>query len=31
MLDFEDFRQTGRSVTGLDYQVWKFGPVPVEG
>ena len=30
LLDFEHFRQTGRSVTGLDYQAWKFGPVPVE-
>jgi len=30
LLDFEHFRQTGRSVTGLDYQAWKFGPVPLE-
>lgn len=30
LLDFEHFRQTGRSVTGLDYRAWKFGPVPVE-
>jgi len=30
LLDFEHFRQTGRSVTGLDYQAWKFGPVPVD-
>jgi hypothetical protein len=30
LLDFEHFRQTGRSVTGLDYQAWKYGPVPVE-
>jgi len=29
MLDFEHFRQTGKSVTGFDYQAWKFGPVPV--
>lgn len=29
LLDFEHYRQTGRSVTGLDYQAWKFGPVPV--
>lgn len=29
LLDFEHFRQTGRSVTGLDYHAWKFGPVPV--
>lgn len=30
LLDFEHFCQTGRSVTGLDYRAWKFGPVPVE-
>jgi uncharacterized phage-associated protein len=29
LLDFEHFRQTGKSVTGYDYQAWKFGPVPV--
>jgi uncharacterized phage-associated protein len=29
-LDFEHFRETGRSVTGLDYYAWKNGPVPVE-
>lgn len=29
LLDFEHFRQTGRSVTGLDCRAWKFGPVPV--
>lgn len=29
LLDFEHFRQTGRSVTGLDYRAWKYGPVPV--
>jgi uncharacterized phage-associated protein len=28
LLDFEHFRQTGRSVTGLDYSAWKLGPVP---
>lgn len=28
LLDFEHFRQTGRSVTGYDYEAWKFGPVP---
>jgi len=28
LLDFEHFRQTGRSVTGLDYRAWKLGPVP---
>jgi len=30
LLDFEHFRQTGKSVTGFEYQAWKFGPVPVE-
>lgn len=28
LLDFAHFRETGRSVTGLDYQAWKLGPVP---
>lgn len=28
-LDFQHFRATGRSVTGLDYNAWKMGPVPV--
>lgn len=28
-LDFEHFKQTGRSVTGLTYNAWKMGPVPV--
>lgn len=28
LLDFEHFKQTGKSVTGYDYQAWKFGPVP---
>lgn len=28
LLDFEHFRETGRSVTGLHYKAWKFGPVP---
>ena len=27
-LDFMHFRETGRSVTGLDYYAWKFGPYP---
>ena len=27
-LDFEHYRQTGKSVTGLDYVAWKKGPVP---
>jgi uncharacterized phage-associated protein len=30
LLDFEHFRQTGRSVTGMDYRAWKMGPVPLE-
>lgn len=30
LLDFTHFRETGRSVTGLDYQAWKLGPVPEE-
>lgn len=29
-LDFEHFKETGRSVTGMDYYAWKRGPVPVE-
>lgn len=29
LLDFEHFRSTGRSVTGLSYRAWKFGPAPV--
>lgn len=28
-LDFEHFKETGRSVTGEDYFAWKKGPVPV--
>jgi len=27
-LDFEHYRQTGRSVTGLQYAAWDQGPVP---
>ncbi len=27
-LDFEHFKATGRSVTGLDYYAWPKGPVP---
>ena len=27
-LDFEHYRQTGSSVTGLDYHAYKMGPVP---
>lgn len=30
LFDFEHFKQTGKSATGLDCQAWKFGPVPVE-
>lgn len=30
LLDFEHFRQTGRSVTGLSYHAWKLGPVPIQ-
>lgn len=28
LLDFEHFSQAGKSVTGLEYSAWKFGPVP---
>src|ERR1700732_4509384 len=27
-LDFEHYRDTGRSVTGMEYVAWKMGPVP---
>lgn len=30
LLDFKHFKQTGRSVTGLDYYAWERGPVPIE-
>ena len=30
LLDFTHFRETGRSVTGLEYRAWKIGPVPLE-
>jgi uncharacterized phage-associated protein len=30
LLDFWHFRETGRSVTGLEYRAWKMGPVPLE-
>jgi uncharacterized phage-associated protein len=30
LLDFAHFRETGHSVTGLDYRAWKMGPVPFE-
>ena len=29
LLDFEHFKKTGKSVTGLSYEAWKLGPVPV--
>jgi len=29
-LDFCHFKQTGKSVTGLEYFAWKMGPVPKE-
>lgn len=29
-LDFEHFKLTGRSVTGLDYYAWRMGPVPTQ-
>lgn len=28
LLDFDHYRQTGRSVTGLEYYAWNLGPVP---
>lgn len=30
LLDFEHFRETGKSVTNFEYQAWKFGPVPID-
>ncbi len=27
-MDFSHFKQTGKSVTGLDYFAWQMGPVP---
>jgi uncharacterized phage-associated protein len=30
LLDFQHFKQTGRSVTGLDYYAWEMGPVPTK-
>jgi len=29
-LDFEHYKQIGRSVTGLNYYAWPMGPVPVD-
>jgi len=30
LLDFRHFRETGRSVTGMEYLAWKMGPVPLQ-
>jgi len=30
LLDSEHYAETGRSVTGYEYQAWQMGPVPVE-
>lgn len=30
LLDFAHFRETGRSVTGMDYVAWPLGPVPLD-
>ncbi len=30
LLDFTHYRETGRSVTGIDYRAWKMGPVPLD-
>lgn len=30
LLDFDHYKQTGRSVTGLDYYAWRLGPVPAD-
>lgn len=30
LLDFEHYRQTGASVTGLEYRAMKMGPVPLD-
>lgn len=29
-LDFEHFKEVGRSVTGLSYNAWRMGPVPTK-
>lgn len=29
-LDFEHYAETGRSVTGFEYEAWPMGPVPPE-
>lgn len=28
LVDFEHFKQTGLSITGMEYRAWKMGPVP---
>ena len=30
LVDFKNFKQTGKSITGLEYYAWKMGPVPRE-
>ena len=30
LMDFEHFSQTGKNITGFEYQAWKFGPVPTD-
>ncbi|GMQ91110.1 MAG: hypothetical protein BMS9Abin11_0416 [Gammaproteobacteria bacterium] len=30
ILDFGHYKQTGRSVTGMDYYAWDMGPVPID-
>lgn len=30
LLDFEHYKNTGRSVTGLEYYAWEMGPVPAK-
>jgi len=30
LLDFDHFKTTGRSVTGLSYYAWEKGPVPIK-
>lgn len=30
LLDFQHVAEIGKPVTGLNYEAWKFGPVPVE-
>jgi uncharacterized phage-associated protein len=30
LVDFKNFKQTGKSITGLEYYAWEMGPVPRE-